>query len=96
MVECSSAKVKFASSVDLPFLAINQGHGSAIALGTIKNGLLIRLDNFDSIDIAADGRSARMGGGVYVDQVLATLAESNKVCGKHDKHSYPLLALKRF
>ena len=75
-------KVKFANLVDIPFLAINRGHGSAGALGTIKNGLLIRLDNLDAIHIAADGNSATMGGGVYVDQVLATLAEKNKVCGK--------------
>ena len=85
LIDCSTVKVKFANLVDLPFLAINRGHGSAGALGTIKNGFLIRLDNLDTIDIAADGKSATMGGGVYVDQVLSTLAENNKVCGKEHK-----------
>ncbi|KAL8646384.1 MAG: hypothetical protein Q9210_006173, partial [Variospora velana] len=75
------AKVKFANSFNLPFLAINRGHGTPSALGTIKHGVLIKMTSLDSIDIAADGNTATMGGGVYTDQALAKLAESNKVCG---------------
>lgn len=40
------------------------------------------MDQLNSIQIAADGKTATMGGGVYVDQVLASLAERNKVAGK--------------
>ncbi|KAL9018643.1 MAG: hypothetical protein Q9185_004054 [Variospora sp. 1 TL-2023] len=72
--------VKFANSFNLPFLAIGRGHGTPSPLGTIKNGVLIKITSLDSINIAADGKTATMGGGVYVDQVLAKLAESNKVC----------------
>ncbi|KAL8856133.1 MAG: hypothetical protein Q9178_007258 [Gyalolechia marmorata] len=70
--------VKFANLFDLPFLAINRGHGTPSALGTIKHGVLVKMFNLDAIGIAADGKSATMGGGVYVDQALAKLAESNK------------------
>lgn len=54
--------VKFANQVNLPFLAINRGHGSVSALGTFRNGILIKLNNLTSIDIAADGKSAVLGG----------------------------------
>ncbi|KAL8892049.1 MAG: hypothetical protein Q9192_005663 [Flavoplaca navasiana] len=57
-----SAMVKFANRINLPFLAINRGHGSVSALGTFKHGVLIKLDNLTSIDIAADGKSAVLGG----------------------------------
>ncbi|KAL9025196.1 MAG: hypothetical protein Q9180_007712, partial [Flavoplaca navasiana] len=73
--------VKFANRINLPFLAINRGHGSVSALGTFKYGVLIKLDNLTSIDIAADGESAVLGGGVYSDLLLATLAKKNKVAG---------------
>ncbi|KAL8668916.1 MAG: hypothetical protein Q9168_006469 [Polycauliona sp. 1 TL-2023] len=82
--------VKFANRVNLPFLAVNRGHGSVSALGTIRSGVLIKLDNLTNIDIAADGKSALLGGhgtliplfasrGVYTDILLARLAEENKV-----------------
>ncbi|KAL8958991.1 MAG: hypothetical protein Q9183_005724, partial [Haloplaca sp. 2 TL-2023] len=54
--------VKFANQLDLPFLAINRGHGSVSALGTFKHGVLIKLDNLTSIDVATDGKSAVLGG----------------------------------
>lgn len=58
----SSTQVKFANQMNLPFLAINRGHGSVSALGTFKHGVLIKLANLTSIDIAADGKSAVLGG----------------------------------
>ncbi|KAI4090478.1 MAG: hypothetical protein LQ344_004702 [Seirophora lacunosa] len=54
--------VKFANRMNLPFLAINRGHGSVSALGTFTNGVLIKLNNLVSIDIADDGKSAVLGG----------------------------------
>ncbi|KAL9636393.1 MAG: hypothetical protein Q9204_002274 [Flavoplaca sp. TL-2023a] len=75
--------VKFANRINLPFLAINRGHGSVSALGTFKHGVLIKLDNLTSIDVAANGKSAVLGGGVYSDLLLATLAEKNKVAGQN-------------
>ncbi|KAL8951392.1 MAG: hypothetical protein Q9222_002642 [Ikaeria aurantiellina] len=71
--------VKFANRMGLPFLAINRGHGSVSALGTFRSGILIKLNNLVSIDVAADGKSAVLGGGVYTDLLLATLAKESKV-----------------
>ncbi|KAL9012906.1 MAG: hypothetical protein Q9173_002371, partial [Seirophora scorigena] len=48
--------------MNLPFLAINRGHGSVSALGSFRNGVLIKLNNLVSIDVAADGKSAVLGG----------------------------------
>ena len=61
-------------------MAINRGHGSTTTLGTIKHGILIKLDNLDSIEVDAKANTATLGGGVYIDQVLAKLAEYGKVC----------------
>ena len=71
--------VKFANLAGLPFLATNRGHGTPLTLNKIKNGVLIKLQNLNTIDIAEDGKSALLGGGVYVDQVLEKLAIRNKV-----------------
>ncbi|KAL9614728.1 MAG: hypothetical protein Q9167_000797 [Letrouitia subvulpina] len=71
--------VKFANLANLPFLATNRGHGTTLTLKKIKHGVLIKLSNFNTIDIAEDGNSAFLGGGVYADQVLEKLAEKNKV-----------------
>lgn len=54
--------MKFANQMSLPFLAINRGHGSVSALGTFRNGVLIKLNKLTGIDIAADGKSAVLGG----------------------------------
>ncbi|KAL8646739.1 MAG: hypothetical protein Q9226_006733 [Calogaya cf. arnoldii] len=54
--------VRFANQMGLPFLAINRGHGSVSALGTMRNGVLIKLDSLTSIEIAADGNTAVLGG----------------------------------
>ncbi|KAL8709491.1 MAG: hypothetical protein Q9220_005733 [cf. Caloplaca sp. 1 TL-2023] len=48
--------------MNLPFLAVNRGHGSVSALGTFRDGILIKLNKLVSIDIAADGKSAILGG----------------------------------
>jgi len=37
---------------------------------------------FTDIEVAADGQSALMGGGTYVDLVMKTLAEHGKVASK--------------
>ncbi|KAI4211498.1 MAG: hypothetical protein LQ351_005674 [Letrouitia transgressa] len=70
--------VKYSNFAGLPFLAINRGHGTADQLGTIKHGVLINLRSLDSIQIAQDGKTAVMGGGVAIDQVIETLAQKGK------------------
>ena len=74
--------VKFANLINIPFLSITRGHGTPLALSSIKHGLLIKTNKLDTIDVANDGKTATLGGGVYTDQLLAKLAETNKVAGE--------------
>ncbi|KAL8947997.1 MAG: hypothetical protein Q9222_005779 [Ikaeria aurantiellina] len=74
-----AAAVKFANHYGLPFLAVNGGHGSTSSLNTIQHGVSINLQKLKKIQIAADGHSAILGGGVNTHEVVNTLAASNKV-----------------
>ncbi|KAL8933041.1 MAG: hypothetical protein Q9211_005998, partial [Gyalolechia sp. 1 TL-2023] len=47
----------------------------------LHHGLNIYLRNLNAINIASDGNSATMGGGVYGDQVIRYLAANGKVAG---------------
>ncbi|KAL8736007.1 MAG: hypothetical protein Q9166_000569 [cf. Caloplaca sp. 2 TL-2023] len=74
-----SIQVKFANRCGLPFLAVNSGHGITTALRTIQQGVSINLRKLNKIQIAQDGNSALMGGGVNTHEVVNTLAASGKV-----------------
>lgn len=51
-------------------------------MSNVKQGVNIYVHAFDTIEVAADGNSALLGGGTYVDLVLKTLAQHNKVASK--------------
>ncbi|KAL8998301.1 MAG: hypothetical protein Q9169_002615 [Polycauliona sp. 2 TL-2023] len=74
-----AATVKFANRCQLPFLAVNRGHGSTSALNTIRRGLSINLRKLNKIQIAPDGNSTLLGGGVNTHEVVQTLASNGKV-----------------
>ncbi|KAF3769586.1 FAD-binding domain-containing protein [Cryphonectria parasitica EP155] len=74
-----AATVQYANSIDMPFLAVNRGHGSPYTLSKLQNGIEIWLSQLNSIDIAEDGNSAVLGGGVYIEEVVHTLFEYGKV-----------------
>ncbi|KAI4228590.1 MAG: hypothetical protein L6R36_001543 [Xanthoria steineri] len=71
--------VRYANKQSLPFLTVNRGLGSSTDLNTLRHGISIYLDNFDSITIASDGQSAILGGGVSADQLIKALAAKGKV-----------------
>ncbi|KAL8779318.1 MAG: hypothetical protein Q9213_006998 [Squamulea squamosa] len=73
--------VKYANKHHIPFLAVNRGHGSSLDLNKLRRGLNIYIHNLDSISIALDGEYAVLGGGVYADPLIKTLAEKGKVAG---------------
>ncbi|KAK3291714.1 uncharacterized protein B0H64DRAFT_329821 [Chaetomium fimeti] len=54
--------VKYCNENSIAFLAINGGHGNPNSLGTF-NGIQIRMEALDNIDIQPDGKSAWFGGG---------------------------------
>ncbi|KAL9001941.1 MAG: hypothetical protein Q9188_005113 [Gyalolechia gomerana] len=74
-----AAAVRHANRINIPFLAVNRGHGTTIDMNNLQHGLNIYLRNLNSITIAPDGKSATMGGGVYGDQVIRYLAAEGKI-----------------
>ena len=70
--------MKFANKHNVPFLTVNQAHGTASALSNVYNGIEIYISALNSIEIALDGNSALMGGGTYQDQVITYLAAHGK------------------
>ncbi|KAI2602122.1 FAD binding domain-containing protein [Hypoxylon sp. NC1633] len=73
--------IKYANSNGIPFLAVNQGHGSTRTLSQLKNGISISMAQLNAIEIAKDGTSAFFGGGVYDGQVIDVLWEKGYVTG---------------
>ncbi|KAL8663420.1 MAG: hypothetical protein Q9168_008098, partial [Polycauliona sp. 1 TL-2023] len=73
-----AATVKYANKHNIPFLAVNRGHGASLELNNLRHGISINLFNLDSIVISADNRTAVLGGGVYADPLIRTLAKSGK------------------
>jgi hypothetical protein len=80
-----AATIKYANRVHLPFLAVNRGHGSPITLARVRHGLEIWLAKLNSIEVAEDGNTAVLGGGVYIKEVIDKLAKYKKVAGKFDQ-----------
>ncbi|KAF9728934.1 hypothetical protein PMIN06_010360 [Paraphaeosphaeria minitans] len=70
--------VKYANSQNVPFLAVNTGHGSTATLGKF-NGIQISLNQLRQIDIQPGGDSAIFGGGVYGGPVIEDLWEKGYV-----------------
>ncbi|KAI4178691.1 MAG: hypothetical protein LQ346_007366 [Caloplaca aetnensis] len=71
--------VRYANQRNVPFLAVNRGHGSTTDMSNCRRGINIYVRNLDSITIAEDGQSATLGGGVYGDQLVRTLRANGKV-----------------
>ncbi|KAL8686941.1 MAG: hypothetical protein Q9218_006750 [Villophora microphyllina] len=70
--------VKVANAIGVPFFAVNKGHGSTITQRNVKHGIEINMRSLANIDIAADGKSASMGGGVFVEEIIQTLDAKGK------------------
>ncbi|KAE8377935.1 hypothetical protein BDV26DRAFT_262436 [Aspergillus bertholletiae] len=70
--------VKFANKKELPFLAYNGAHGAITTLGKMDHGIEIFLDQLNTIDIAADGNTVTIGGGVKSKAVIDQLWAAGK------------------
>ncbi|KAL8989640.1 MAG: hypothetical protein Q9177_001516 [Variospora cf. flavescens] len=73
-----AASIKLANMLGVPFLAVNRGHGTAMDINDCRHGINIHIRTLDSITFAEDGQSAVLGGGVYGDQVVRSLAARGK------------------
>ncbi|KAI4143665.1 MAG: hypothetical protein LQ341_002854, partial [Variospora aurantia] len=76
-----AASIKLANMLGVPFLAVNRGHGTAMDINDCRHGINIHIRSLDSITFAEDGQSAVLGGGVYSDQVIRSLAARGKATG---------------
>ncbi|KAK3313658.1 hypothetical protein B0H66DRAFT_577592 [Apodospora peruviana] len=73
-----SESVKYANARGLPFLATVGGHGTYYGMGRLQNGMAIYLRNLTQLKLDRDGRSALVGGGLRVDDVIKGLWKIGK------------------
>ncbi|KAJ5091128.1 hypothetical protein NUU61_005998 [Penicillium alfredii] len=70
--------VKFANKKDLPFLTYNGAHGALTSLGKMDHGIEINLSQLNSIEVADDGKTAKIGGGAMSKAVTEKLWQEGK------------------
>ncbi|TDZ67831.1 FAD-linked oxidoreductase chyH [Colletotrichum trifolii] len=70
--------VRFANEKDVPFLAYNGVHGAITTLGKMQDGIEIYLNQLSGVEIAEDGKSAKIAGGTGSKLVTDTLWEAGK------------------
>ncbi|CAH0000578.1 unnamed protein product [Clonostachys byssicola] len=73
-----SETIKFANKQNIPFLAYNGHHGATTTLGSMSYGIEIFLKQLKSIQIATDGKSVTVGGGINSKVVTDTLWAAGK------------------
>ncbi|KAI1202127.1 hypothetical protein F5X97DRAFT_253774 [Nemania serpens] len=70
--------VRYANANNIPFYAVNRGHGSPTTQAKLQGGIEIWVAQLDDIVVAEDGNSAVIGGGIYVDTIISGLAQYGK------------------
>lgn len=75
-------QVKFASDFDVPFLAVNGGHGAISTVGRMQSGIEIWMDQLQTVEIAEDGKTATIGGGALTTNVTHALWAAGKQTGE--------------
>ncbi|KAK0644472.1 hypothetical protein B0T16DRAFT_378543 [Cercophora newfieldiana] len=73
-----SLAIQFANKHDIPFAAKVSGHGTWAGLGEMKGGMNIWLRGLNSVTLSKDGRTAVVGGGTMVDEVVKVLWAGGK------------------
>ncbi|KAI0458581.1 FAD-binding domain-containing protein [Xylaria acuta] len=70
--------VKYANTQDISYLAVSSGHGSITTLGKLENGIEIWLHRLSSVEVASDGRTAKIGGGTLSKTITDALWDQGK------------------
>ncbi|KAI1073599.1 hypothetical protein F5B20DRAFT_574658 [Whalleya microplaca] len=70
--------IRYANEHGVPFVARSGGHGATEALAAAKDAIQIDLRNLNAVTLSEDGRSAIIGGGATVKQVVEALGNSGK------------------
>ncbi|KAK9774059.1 putative FAD-binding PCMH-type domain-containing protein [Seiridium cardinale] len=81
-MKTKNVEVKFANERDIPYLAVNGGHGAITTVGRLKNGIQIWMKNLSSVDIADGGSTAKIGGGTRSKHVTDALWKAGKQTGE--------------
>ncbi|SCV49785.1 related to oxidoreductase [Fusarium fujikuroi] len=70
--------IRYANEHGIPFLARSGGHGATEALQLAKDVIVVDLRDQNDVEIARDGKSARIGGGASVKKVVNELWTAGK------------------
>ncbi|KAK8131966.1 hypothetical protein PG999_000139 [Apiospora kogelbergensis] len=73
--------VTFANEHSVPFLAANGFHGSVTTLGKMTHGIEIYLSQLSTVEIAQDGKTAKIGGGIRAKNLTDALWAAGKQTG---------------
>lgn len=65
----------------MPFVGRSGGHGATEAMASAQNALQIDFRNMSHVDVAPDGKTAKIGGGATVKQVVDALEAVGKRTG---------------
>lgn len=71
--------VKYANQVNIPFLAVNRGHGHARTQGRLQHGLEINIGALSEFQISDDKKSVRAQGGVWGENIIPSLWDAGYV-----------------
>lgn len=71
-------QVKYGNEKNIPYLPVNGGHGAIITVGKMQGGIEIWMNALNTVEIAADGKSAKIGGGTLSKTVTDSLWAAGK------------------
>lgn len=74
--------MKFSSRNQVPLLAYNGRHGALTTLGKMDCGIEIFLEKLNTVEIAQDGKTVKVGGGTNSKVLIDALWEAGKQAGK--------------
>ncbi|RSL47304.1 hypothetical protein CEP54_013471 [Fusarium duplospermum] len=70
--------VRYANKKDIPFLTVSGGHGWTSQLQKMQHGIGISTQKLNTMKLARDGNTVRLGGGVKSGQVERFLSSQGK------------------
>lgn len=76
--------IRYANEEGLPFLAVSGGHGFSETLAEMKGGIGIWMRQLGGVEIAEDGDSAVVGGGITSKELLDGLWAKGKLGGEFE------------
>lgn len=77
-----TSQVQYANQHGLPFIARSGAHGATEALSYAKGAVLIDLRSLNKLQLSTDGKSAVIGGGATVKEVVRGLWAAGKQTGR--------------